>query len=163
MWLKLAKLSLRTMSHTTCCTWKALDTVRGTVRGLLKSQIMLFNSIITIILSIKTANLAAWISGKASTSRTTDGGLLPSFSDPVYQWLANCYTHSYLARCMAVKGQWWVWLAQCQYTVAGWDSQLSVAAHATVFVDPSLRYIFCVLGHQTTTKQTQQILCVSRC
>ena len=43
-----------------------------------------------------------------------------------YQWLQNWHSSGYPARCLALKGQCWDWLAQCQYTVTGWDGKFGL-------------------------------------
>ena len=61
---------------------------------------------------------------KAFASRAED----PEFESPLcrnffwvesYQWLKNWHSSGYPARCLVLWG--WYWLAQCQYSVTGWD------------------------------------------
>ena len=43
-----------------------------------------------------------------------------------YQWLRNWHFSGYPARHLAVYGQCWDWLAQCQSTVIGWDGKFDL-------------------------------------
>ena len=42
-----------------------------------------------------------------------------------YQWLKNWYPSGYPVRRLVLYGQYWVWLARCEYTVSRWDRKWS--------------------------------------
>ena len=68
---------------------------------------------------------------KASPSRAEDPGFESRLRRDLsgiesYQWLQNWHSSGYPARCLALWGQCWDWLARCQYTVTGWDGKLDL-------------------------------------
>ena len=43
-----------------------------------------------------------------------------------YQWLTNWHSSGYPARRLVLECQRWDWLAQCRYTVTGWDRKFDL-------------------------------------
>ena len=84
-----------------------------------------------------------------------------------YQWITNWYFSGYPDRRLALKGQRWDCLAQCQYSMTGWDRKLicnfylSVAACMLVWVDLSLRNVSMLLRRKATSKQQRRPFCWS--
>ena len=68
---------------------------------------------------------------KASSSKAEDPGFESRlrrdfFGVESYQWLQNWHSSGYPARRLVLQGQCWDWLAQCQYTVTGWDGKFGL-------------------------------------
>ena len=53
--------------------------------------------------------------------------LIPSFPGvESCQWLKTWDSSGYPARRLAIQGEFWDWLARCQYTVTGWDGKFGL-------------------------------------
>ena len=99
-----------------------------------------------------------WPSGKASASRAVDLGLIPHLHCGSFSWSSHTSdfkmgtTVDCLVSRLALQGQRWNLLVQCQYTVTWWDS-LNCSVYLSVAAALSLRYIIMLLGRYLTNEQ----------
>ena len=71
---------------------------------------------------------------KGFASRVADPGFYSClrhgdfFRVESYQWSTNWHSSGYPVRRLVLQGQYWDWLALCQYTVTWWDKVWSAAS-----------------------------------
>ena len=113
--------SVFTSTFNTCSNWTGKSCITDWV-GSLHSRGHLLSSPVDRLVGLVV---------KAFTSRAEDPGFESCLwwdflGVESYQWLKDWHSSGYPAKCLALWGQCWDWLARWQYTVTGWDGELDL-------------------------------------